>query len=143
MSHKSDSPLPDNWQQLVEASRTARTNAYAPFSNYAVGAALLTDEGRIFAGCNVENSSYGLTICAERVAACSAVAAGCREFSAIVISLTGIAIPCGTCRQFLYEFNPDMTVVIDDLEEDDRETPETVSLRDLLPRGFRLETERA
>ncbi|MCA9048598.1 MAG: cytidine deaminase [Planctomycetaceae bacterium] len=124
-------------QRLIEASRKARDNAYAPYSGYAVGAAVLTDTGKIFSGCNVENASYGLTVCAERVAVSSAVAAGCRHFTAIAISLTGIAVPCGSCRQFLHEFNPDMFVLLDDLSAPKAE-PEQVRLSELLPRAFRL-----
>ncbi|MCA9084857.1 MAG: cytidine deaminase [Planctomycetaceae bacterium] len=142
--------IPEQWQELVAASREARGRAYAPYSQYPVGAAVLTASGRIFAGCNVENSSYGNTICAERVAVCSAVAEGHREFQAIVVSLTGVAVPCGTCRQFLYEFNPEMMVLLDDLtglntpelsrsvSQSSLTPPEVVVLKDLLPRGFRL-----
>lgn len=95
-----------DWDQLVEAAWQAREAAYAPYSNFAVGAALLAKEGRIFLGCNVENISYGLTNCAERVAIGAAVAAGVREFLAVaVVADTGVPIsPCGACRQVLAEF---------------------------------------
>ena len=102
-------------------------------------AAVLTQAGDIFSGCNVENASYGLTICAERAAACAAIATGQQDIVAVCISLTGTPIPCGTCRQFLYEFNPSMTVLIDDLNAGTEAAPETVLLSNLLPRGFRLE----
>ena len=138
MTHKTTPALPPQWSEMIEASRAARANAHAPFSGYPVGAAVLTQDGRIFGGCNVENSSYGLTICAERIAVGSAVAAGQKKIMAVAISLTGVAIPCGACRQVLYDFNPDMTVVIDDLSKDSEEPPEAISLRDLLPRGFRF-----
>ena len=137
-----DSPpasLPPQWEDLVAASRDARSQAYAPYSEFAVGAAVLTKGGSIFPGCNVENASYGLTICAERTAVCAAIAAGQQDIVAVCISLTGTPVPCGTCRQFLYEFNPSMTVLIDDLSTDNDAAPETVLLSDLLPRGFRLE----
>ncbi|MDG2127986.1 MAG: cytidine deaminase [Fuerstiella sp.] len=137
-----DSPpasLPPQWKDLVAASRDARSQAYAPYSEFAVGAAVLTKAGSIFPGCNVENASYGLTICAERTAVCAAIAAGRQDIVAVCISLTGTPVPCGTCRQFLYEFNPSMTVLIDDLSTDNDAAPETVLLSDLLPRGFRLE----
>ena len=95
-----------NWDQLVKAAWQAREVAYAPYSNFAVGAALLATDGRIFLGCNVENISYGLTNCAERVAIGAAVAAGVREFLAVaVVADTGVPIsPCGACRQVLAEF---------------------------------------
>lgn len=95
-----------DWDRLVEAAWQARESAYAPYSNFAVGAALLAADGRIFPGCNVENISYGLTNCAERVAIGAAVAAGVREFVAVaVVADTGVPIsPCGACRQVLAEF---------------------------------------
>ncbi len=95
-----------DWDRLVEAAWQAREAAYAPYSNFTVGAALLAADGRIFPGCNVENISYGLTNCAERVAIGAAVAAGVREFLAVaVVADTGVPIsPCGACRQVLAEF---------------------------------------
>ena len=98
---------------LVKEAHEARSRAYAPYSNFFVGAALVTDDGRHFSGANVENASYGISICAERVAATTAVAAGARMIEAIAVTrpVTTPIAPCGACRQFLYEFNPDMTVV--------------------------------
>ena len=95
-----------NWDDLVVEAWRAREAAYAPYSNFAVGAALLTEDGRVFRGCNVENLSYGLTNCAERVAIGSAVVAGAREFVAVaVVADTEVPIsPCGACRQVLAEF---------------------------------------
>ncbi len=95
-----------DWDKLVAAAWQAREAAYAPYSNFAVGAALLAADGRIFLGCNVENISYGLTNCAERVAVETAIAAGAREFVAVaVVADTGVPIsPCGACRQVLAEF---------------------------------------
>lgn len=106
--------------------------AYAPYSRFHVGAVLVGKDGRTFAGCNVENISYGLTICAERNAVFAAVAAGCREFEKIVITAdTELpASPCGACRQVLAEFNPDLEVVLSNF----RGQTETFRLSQLLPR---------
>ncbi|MCA9060394.1 MAG: cytidine deaminase [Planctomycetaceae bacterium] len=133
-----DQVLP-NWRLLRDASRQCRLNAHAPYSGYLVGAALLSTCGKIITGCNVENASYGLTICAERTAACAAVAAGVTQFSAICISLKDHAVPCGACRQFLYEFNPDMWVLCDQVTADpvpDDQSLRLFQLRDLLPHAF-------
>ena len=126
------------WRELQTAARAARGNAWAPYSRYQVGAAVLASDGRVFVGCNVENASYGLTICAERVAICTAIAQGCASFSAICVSLTGIPVPCGACRQFLVEFNPEMLVLLDDVDHTVDMPPELVQLSALLPRAFRL-----
>lgn len=131
-------PLPTGWEKLVAASRGVREVAYAPYSRYAVGAAVQVSSGEIFTGCNVENASYGLTICAERSAACAAVAAGKKQLQVVCISLTGEPVPCGSCRQFLFEFNPDMLLLLDNLDAPPETPPECVLLSDLLPRGFRL-----
>lgn len=95
-----------DWDKLVDAAWRVRESAYAPYSNFFVGAALLAEDGRIFTGCNVENISYGLTNCAERVAIGAAVAAGVRKFLAVsVVADTTVPIsPCGACRQVLAEF---------------------------------------
>ncbi len=99
--------------RLIRAALEARERAYAPYSHFAVGAALLAADGRIFTGCNVENASYGLTMCAERVALFKAVSEGAREFTAIAIACgTGPCAPCGACRQVLREFSPDHLLVI-------------------------------
>ena len=121
--------LPPAWRKLRDTARAARLNAYSPYSKYRVGAALLASSGIIYPGCNVENASYGLTICAERSAVCSAFSSGEKNIMEICISLA--------CRQFLYEFNPDMIVLLDNLDQEDV-PPEVVRLSDLLPRGFRL-----
>jgi cytidine deaminase len=99
---------------LVQAARAVRENAYAVASRFRVGAAVLSDDGRTFLGCNVENASYGLTICAERAAICAAVAAGARRVVAVAVAteLDEPARPCGACRQVLAEFGPAMVVVL-------------------------------
>ena len=100
--------------ELVAAAREVQARAYAPASRFAVGAAVRTSDGRTFVGCNVENASYGLTICAERAAICAAVAAGAREVEAVAVvtDLDEPARPCGACRQVLAEFGRDMEVVL-------------------------------
>ncbi|HEY9181467.1 MAG TPA: cytidine deaminase [Candidatus Baltobacteraceae bacterium] len=99
-------------EELLAHARQVRENAYAPYSRFAVGAAILTDDGTVFTGANVENASYGLAICAERSAAVAAVAAGYRDFEAIAVAGpdTTVTAPCGACRQFLNEFNPRLSV---------------------------------
>jgi cytidine deaminase len=102
-----------NNNELLKAALEARDNAYAPYSRFAVGAALLTASGAIFTGANVENVSLGLTICAERAAVSAAIASGEKDFVAIgvVSDSEEPAVPCGACRQVLAEFNPTMTII--------------------------------
>lgn len=100
---------------LLERARSARAHAYAPYSRFPVGAALLAADGRVFTGCNVENASYGLANCAERVAIGKAVSEGAREFTAIAVTGpedTEACTPCGACRQVLSEFGPEMPVIV-------------------------------
>ena len=100
-------------EKLLELALDARKNAYVPYSGYAVGAALLTEDGRVFTGCNVENAAYGNTLCAERTALVKAVSEGCRRFTKIAIASAGSApYPCGACRQSLYEFAPELEVLV-------------------------------
>ena len=103
---------------LIAAARKARENAHAPFSNFRVGAALRASSGRIYAGCNVENSTYGLTVCAERVAIFKAISEGERGFDAIaVVTQTDVLTPpCGACRQIIWEFCGDIPVVLANLQ---------------------------
>jgi cytidine deaminase len=119
---------------LVAAALEARLRAYAPYSKFLVGAAIETASGRVFTGCNVENCSYGLTICAERTAACSAVAAGDRDFVRIALALAGAGTPCGACRQFLAEFNPQLPITIVDAADPTRRLD--TDLEKLLPGRF-------
>ena len=115
-----------NNHELIDKALLAMKNAYAPYSNFKVGAAILTADGRIFTGCNVENASYGATICAERCAATKAVSEGATEFIsiAIVSSSEKFTYPCGVCRQLLSEFfNKNGTVVLMDKNEGVKEIP--------------------
>lgn len=120
--------------RLISAARQAREAAYAPYSNFKVGAALLAADGEIFTGCNVENLSFGLTVCAERNAVFSAVASGRQKFTAIAVVTDSIspATPCGACRQVLNEFAPDMWVVCANLDTQQK----MFRLRELLPEAF-------
>jgi cytidine deaminase len=128
--------LPDDWQQLVSESRRARENAYAPYSKFHVGAAVRTGQGQVFSGCNVENASYGLTVCAERGTVCTAVAAGQKDIRVLSLSMTGSVVPCGACRQFLWEFNPNLLIILDDMDQPDTQPPGCIALADLLPHAF-------
>lgn len=121
-------------QKLIRAAMSAREMAYAPFSGFRVGAALLCGDGAVYTGCNIENSSFGLTICAERTAAVKAISEGHSKFRRIVIAGNSkdFCYPCGACRQFLYEFSPDMKVIcLNRAREAKRMT-----LRELMPCGF-------
>jgi cytidine deaminase len=126
------SQLPED---LLQAALEVRQQAYAPFSKFLVGAALRTSSGEIFRGCNVENRSYGLTNCAERVAVGAAVAAGFREFDALVIATSGGVLPCGACRQVLVEFCQQLTIFLIDVDKDPQTTgfSQSVELAELLP----------
>lgn len=124
-------------QELIAKAKEAMTKAYAPYSHFQVGAALLAKDGRVFTGCNVENATYGATICAERTAVTKAVSEGVREFEkiAIVASSGDYAAPCGICRQGLFEFMPEGKVVLWSELEGEKE----FALTELLPFGFRGE----
>jgi len=123
-------------QQLISAATSVREQAHAPYSKFLVGAALLTVNGQIISGCNVENASYGLTICAERNAVFAAVAQGHRQFWAIALATVGGVTPCGACRQVLAEFCDDLPILIVDVEQPERVTE--TSLAVLLPGRFKL-----
>ena len=121
-------------ETLLQAALRARENAYAPYSHFCVGAALLGADGVVYTGCNVENSAFGSTICAERTALVKAVSEGCRKFTrlAVVGNSTDYCWPCGACRQMLYEFAPDLEVLV--ARKDHRFVK--FPLRALLPHGF-------
>ena len=119
---------------LIEAAKQARENAHAPYSNFRVGAALRSTSGRIFSGCNVENATYGLTICAERVAIFKAISEGERGFMAIaVVTDTEVLTPpCGACRQLIWEFCGDIPVSL----ANPKGKIEVIQMRELFPRPF-------
>jgi cytidine deaminase len=122
------------YDALVAAAKAARENAHAPYSNFRVGAALRATSGRIFGGCNVENSTYGLTVCAERVAIFKAMSEGERGFYAIAV-VTGsdtLTPPCGACRQLIWEFCGDVPVVLENLKG----KREVHRMKDLFPKPF-------
>ena len=125
-------------KELYLEAKKAMENAYTPMSNFKVGAAIMTDDGRVFSGCNVENSSFGATICAERTACVKAISEGARAFKKIaVVCQEGEVTPCGICRQFLFEFEPRMKVITGDDENHLKE----YTLDKLLLDGFRLTDE--
>ena len=119
-------------EELVERAREVRARAYAPYSHYCVGAALLGASGEIYTGCNVENAVYPLTICAERSAVVKAVSEGERAFMALAVVTENGGAPCGACRQTLREFGPDISVLIADTSGAYRET----TVGELLPDSF-------
>jgi cytidine deaminase len=122
------------YEALLAAARQARVNAHAPYSNFRVGAALRAISGRIFGGCNVENSTYGLTVCAERVAIFKAMSEGERGFNAIAVvtDTETLTPPCGACRQLIWEFCGDVPVILSNLKG----KSEILQMRDLFPRPF-------
>lgn len=124
---------PATINSLVRAALDVRRRAHAPYSNFQVGAALLADDGEVFIGCNIENASFSLTICAERVAAAAAVTAQKRHWRAIAITSKGGVSPCGACRQFLSEFGQDLLVVCVDAQSEQRKI---YQLSELLPHAF-------
>jgi len=124
-----------NFEKLVTEAEKAMNNAYAPYSNFRVGAAIMAADGRIFTGCNVENSSFGLSICAERSAVFNAVLNGCKKFVALAVftDTEEVTEPCGACRQVLSEFCDDLDIILS--------TPykqKTEKLSDIFPSGFLL-----
>jgi len=133
----------EKYADLVQKAAEAKMSAYAPYSNFRVGAALLTEEGRVFTGCNIENASFGLSNCAERTAVYKAVSEGFRKFKAIAVSTDTeeITSPCGACRQVLMEFDTDMDVIMANVHGQ----YQVYKAKELLPLAFtpkKLEEER-
>lgn len=140
MADSSAAPAPIDWDRLYDAAHAVRERAHAPYSGFRVGAALLAADGTVFTGCNVENRSYGLTVCAERVAIQSAVAAGVHDYAAIAIvtAATPPAVPCGMCLETMTEFAPDLPILVADLAGERR----LHTLRELHPNPFRFSAPR-
>ncbi len=123
------------YQKLIDQAKEARLKAYVPYSNFAVGSALMTENGTIFSGCNIENVSLGITICAERVTIYKAISNGFKSFKAIAIvgDTEEPCSPCGACRQVMIEFSPNMEVIMTNLQN----MIEIVKAKDLLPFAFK------
>lgn len=134
MSEKQPTTNDEQRTNLIKAARDARERAFAPYSNFLVGAAIETTDGEIITGCNIESASYGLTVCAERVAVWKAVSENKREFRhiAVVVDTAELTPPCGACRQILWEFCGDISVTLVNLQG----KTETFMLSELLPRAF-------
>jgi len=124
----------EKYKKLIGEAEQARKKAYTPYSKFKVGAAILTSEGRIFSGCNIENASFGLTICAERVAVFKAISEGFKKFEAIAIIADTIrpCYPCGACRQVILEFGEDITLIMANLKGDIKIN----KIKELLPEAF-------
>ena len=121
-------------KELIDAATDVRERAYAPYSNFRVGAAVETDDGDIYTGCNVESASYGLTVCAERVAIWKGISRGVTKFGriAVVVDTEELTPPCGVCRQIIWEFCGDVPVILSNLHG----KSETIQMSELLPRAF-------
>ena len=119
---------------MIDAAADVRERAFAPYSNFKVGAAVETENGDIYTGCNVESASYGLTVCAERVAIWKGISRGVTRFGriAVVVDTEELTPPCGTCRQIIWEFCGDVPVILANLDG----KTETIQMRELLPRAF-------
>ena len=126
--------MSEDFEPLIEAAKQARLQSVAPFSNFLVGAAVQTADGKVYTGCNIESASYGLTVCAERVAIWKALSQGERHFTelAVVADTETLTPPCGTCRQIIWEFARGATIVFANLNGQ----RETFHIADLLPRAF-------
>lgn len=121
-------------KELIDAAADVREKAYAPYSNFKVGAAVETESGDIYTGCNVESASYGLTVCAERVAIWKGISRGEKKFAriAVVVDTEELTPPCGVCRQIIWEFCGDVPVILSNLHG----KSEIISMSELLPRAF-------
>ena len=121
-------------EKLIELAKSVRKRAYVPYSNFAVGAVVVSKKGEVYTGCNVENASYGLTVCAERNAIFKAVTEGEREFSLLVVvgDTEGPCMPCGACRQVIREFGSDIKIIAANLSGESKET----TIAELLPEAF-------
>ena len=126
--------MSDSDNSLIEAATAARLQSLAPFSSFLVGAAVQTEAGKVYTGCNIESASYGLTVCAERVAIWKALSEGERKFTNLVVvaDTESLTPPCGTCRQIIWEFAKHAKITLANL----RGQREEVSIKDLLPRAF-------
>lgn len=120
------------WDELFKQAIEAREYSYSPYSHYKVGAALLTQKGNVYKGCNIENAGYTPSVCAERTAIFKAVSEGERDFVAIAVATSNGGAPCGVCRQVMREFAPDLTIIFGDLEGE----YQVLTLADLLPYSF-------
>lgn len=121
-------------QELIDAAGEVRERAHAPYSNFKVGAAVEAEDGTVYTGCNVESASYGLTVCAERVAIWKGISEGVKKFGriAVVVDTEELTPPCGACRQIIWEFCGDVPVILANLKG----KTETIPMSELLPRAF-------
>ena len=127
---------PEVKKELISLAIKSRQVAYAPYSTFLVGAALLTSAGSIYTGCIVENTSYGLCICAERTDICKAVSEGHQEFQAIAVAANPFATPCGACRQFIVEFGKQIEIIA--VDANNPEHVKTWVIEDLIPENFKF-----
>ena len=120
--------------QLLEIAIEARKNSYSPYSKFPVGAAVLTKDGKVYTGCNVENAAYGITLCAETVAVAKAVSEGSRNIAAVAVAADteGVCRPCGSCRQFILEFGDEIVIIMGNLKGN----RETKNIKELIPFSF-------
>jgi len=126
--------MSNNQEELIKLAKEVRENSFAPYSKFKVGSTVVTKKGKIYSGCNVESASYGLTVCAERVAIWKAISEGERDLAEIVVvaDTKKLTPPCGVCRQIIWEFCGDVPVTLANLQDD----IETISMKELLPRAF-------
>lgn len=140
LSKEGENTVNENYKKLIKEAEKARKRAYTPYSKFNVGAAILSSDGKIFTGCNIENASFGLTVCAERVAILKAISEGSSKFEAIAIvgDTNRPCSPCGACRQVISEFGKDIKIIMSNLKGDikikkiDELLPEAFNKNDLL-----------